>query len=151
MKSFHYSVLLIKPKSIIIVFNFFSGSPFPTTLIVDCSNVVRGTCSLARGSNHTVTVTFTPRQDSSHVVSSLVSWRTWFELPLPGQDKVACNHLQCPLVQGKQTTFSYPLNMPDYVMRVSLRWFKFLIINSLIINKTLDFLFLSRLLFKNIL
>lgn len=99
--------------------SYTSGSPAPISLVVDCSSRVRNTCSLARGQNHTVSVTFTPNHNSSHIVSSLVSWRTWVEMPLPEQDREACNHVQCPLIDGRQTTFSYPLNMPDYVMKVS--------------------------------
>ena len=95
-----------------------AGSPAPLSVSVACDDRVRDTCSIARGLNHTVRVTFDPKRDSS-LVRSAISWRTWVEMPVPAQDSAACNYMSCPIRRGQRTTFSYNLNMPTYVMRVS--------------------------------
>ncbi|KAF2364064.1 MD-2-related lipid-recognition domain [Trinorchestia longiramus] len=91
------------------------GDPVPTSLHVNCTSRVRDVCSLARGQSHSLVVGFTPTTSSSHAVVSLLSWRTWLELPLLGQDTRACSYMNCPLKKGKKTTLDYKLNIPDVV------------------------------------
>ncbi|XP_018024545.1 uncharacterized protein LOC108680261 [Hyalella azteca] len=91
------------------------GGPAPTSLYVNCTSRVRDVCSLARGRSHTLVVTFTPVTTINHAVVSLLSWRTWLEMPLLGQDANACDHMTCPLHAGTKTTLDYRLNIPDVV------------------------------------
>lgn len=91
--------------------------PAPLSLLVECSDRVRKTCSLRRGGNYTVVVRFNPTSDSTTAIRSLVSWNTPFPRPLPAQDGAACGLMPCPLTQGTETTFRYTLNIPRNVMR----------------------------------
>ncbi|KAK8734701.1 hypothetical protein OTU49_005940 [Cherax quadricarinatus] len=93
------------------------GIPGPSAIKVNCSSFERETCTLTKGQTYSIWANFTP-QINVNAVQSSVAWKTWVEMPLPGQDADGCNgYLECPLAQNTPTTFTYPLQIQNFWMR----------------------------------
>ncbi|XP_050732440.1 ecdysteroid-regulated 16 kDa protein-like [Eriocheir sinensis] len=94
-----------------------NGEPAPTSVRMNCSSLVSDTCVLNKENTYLLQVDFVPDSPASDV-ESYVAWRSWVEMPLPGQDSKACDdHLSCPLTPGKVATFTYPLRVERFWMR----------------------------------
>ncbi|MPC80977.1 hypothetical protein E2C01_075577 [Portunus trituberculatus] len=86
---------------------------------MNCSSLLTDTCYLKKGHTYLLQAEFVPQSPSEDVESS-VAWRSWVEMPLPGQDSEACDgRLPCPLTAGTPVNFTYPLHIEDFWMRVS--------------------------------
>lgn len=93
------------------------GVPAPTSVTMECDGMSHGTCLLEKGKTHRLIAEFTPGVSSSRL-QSYVAWKSWVEMPLPGQNSNACqNYIDCPVNQGTQTNFTYPLEIQNFWMR----------------------------------
>uniref|UniRef100_A0A0P4WT97 MD-2-related lipid-recognition domain-containing protein n=1 Tax=Scylla olivacea TaxID=85551 RepID=A0A0P4WT97_SCYOL len=94
-----------------------TGDPVPAAVRMNCSSLLTDTCVLKKGHTYLLQAEFVPQSPSVDVESS-VAWRSWVEMPLPGQDSEACKgRLPCPLTAGIPVTFTYPLHIENFWMR----------------------------------
>lgn len=82
-------------------------------VFMSCANP-RGVCEVRIGSTHTLRAVFIPEINSTDV-DSYVRWNSWFEVPLPGQRRDACDEtISCPVQAGTTTRFTYELDIQDF-------------------------------------
>ncbi|KAK7041664.1 hypothetical protein SK128_001851 [Halocaridina rubra] len=94
-----------------------ADEPTPDTVTMDCEGMSHGTCILKKGQTHTLTADFSPDISSTRV-NTYVAWKSWVEMPLPRENENTChNFIECPLREGTETTFTYPLNIQNFWMR----------------------------------
>ncbi|MPC29454.1 hypothetical protein E2C01_022686 [Portunus trituberculatus] len=56
-----------------------------------------------------------PREYNSSNVDSYVRWNSWMEVPLPEQQRDACDgEIACPVEEGQMTQFTYSLHIQNY-------------------------------------
>lgn len=85
----------------------------PRAVFMTCANR-RGVCEVRIGSSHNLRAIFIPDFNSTDV-DSHVRWNSWFEVPLPGQDRNACDGaIGCPVKAGEVTRFTYSLDIQDF-------------------------------------
>jgi len=90
-----------------------SEEKMPRAVFMSCANR-RGVCEVRIGSSHNLRAIFIPEYNSTDV-DSHVRWNSWFEVPLPGQDRDACSgEIVCPVVAGEVTRFTYNLDIQDF-------------------------------------
>ncbi|CAL4060617.1 unnamed protein product [Meganyctiphanes norvegica] len=85
----------------------------PLALFMTCANN-HGVCEVRIGSQHNLRAVFVPEINSTDV-DSYVRWNSWFEVPLPGQSRDACDEaLSCPIQPGIVTRFTYSLDIQNF-------------------------------------
>ncbi|XP_037787742.1 uncharacterized protein LOC119583339 [Penaeus monodon] len=85
----------------------------PRAVFMSCANR-RGVCEVRIGSTHNLRAIFIPDYNSTNV-DSHVRWNSWFEVPLPGQDRDACDgEIDCPVIAGEVTRFTYVLDIQEF-------------------------------------
>lgn len=90
-----------------------SEEKMPRAVFMSCANR-RGVCEVRIGSTHNLRAIFIPDYNSTDV-DSHVRWNSWFEVPLPGQDRDACDgEINCPVVAGEVTRFTYVLDIQEF-------------------------------------
>lgn len=90
-----------------------SEEKMPRAVFMSCANR-RGVCEVRIGSTHNLRAIFIPDYNSTDV-DSHVRWNSWFEVPLPGQDRDACSgEISCPVKAGEVTRFTYVLDIQDF-------------------------------------
>nr|XP_027215152.1 uncharacterized protein LOC113808024 [Penaeus vannamei] len=95
-----------------------SEEKMPRAVFMSCANR-RGVCEVRIGSTHNLRAIFIPDYNSTDV-DSHVRWNSWFEVPLPGQDRDACDgEINCPVVAGEVTRFTYVLDIQEFWPRRS--------------------------------
>ncbi|XP_042871140.1 uncharacterized protein LOC122252629 [Penaeus japonicus] len=94
------------------------GATTPSSLRMECTQFIRGTCILEKGNTYNLTAEFTPERNLQEVESH-AAWKSWVEMPLYGHESQVCNglYLSCPLRAGQPTTFTYPLHVHEFLMR----------------------------------
>ncbi|KAK8396957.1 hypothetical protein O3P69_005149 [Scylla paramamosain] len=90
-----------------------SEEQVPRALFMTCANR-HGVCEVRLGQSHNLRAIFIPQLNSSDV-DSYVRWNGWMEIPLPDQQRDACDgELACPLVAGQMTQFTYSLQIQNF-------------------------------------
>ncbi|XP_064116153.1 uncharacterized protein LOC135221982 isoform X1 [Macrobrachium nipponense] len=90
-----------------------SEEKMPRAVFMSCANR-RGTCEVRIGHRHNLRAIFIPDFNSTDV-DSHVRWNSWFEVPLPGQDRDACGtSIECPVTAHVPTRFTYTLDIQDF-------------------------------------
>lgn len=90
-----------------------SEEKMPRAVFMTCANR-RGVCEVRVGNTHNLRAIFIPDINATDV-DSYVRWNSWFEVPLPGQKRDACNgNIDCPVVAGHVTRFTYILDIQDF-------------------------------------
>lgn len=85
----------------------------PRAVFMTCANR-RGVCEVRVGNTHNLRAVFIPDINST-TVDSYVRWNSWFEVPLPGQERDACDgEMECPVIAGHVTRFTYSLSIQDF-------------------------------------
>lgn len=85
----------------------------PRAVFMSCANR-RGVCEVRIGSSHNLRAIFIPDINSTDV-DSHVRWNSWFEVPLPGQQRDACDgEIACPVIANEVTRFTYNLDIQDF-------------------------------------
>ncbi|KAK7080719.1 hypothetical protein SK128_010387 [Halocaridina rubra] len=85
----------------------------PRAVFMTCANR-RGVCEVRIGNTHNLRAIFIPDYNATDV-DSYVRWNSWFEVPLPGQNRIACGaNIACPVQAGVPTRFTYTLDIQDF-------------------------------------
>lgn len=85
----------------------------PRAVFMTCANR-RGVCEVRVGNTHNLQAVFLSDTNATDV-DSYVRWNSWFEVPLPGQERNACDgSLRCPVIKGHVTRFTYSLDIQDF-------------------------------------
>ncbi|XP_054154518.1 mite group 2 allergen Lep d 2-like [Oppia nitens] len=69
-------------------------------------------CTLHKGQEITITIEFIANQNSQKAEIDLVAKVGDIEVPVPGVDKNACNHMPCPVKKGDTVTLKYKATIP---------------------------------------
>ena len=67
---------------------------------------------MQKGKDFKLTVDFVANQNTAKVDFKFTASLGTIDIPVPGTDSNACNHLKCPLVKGEKYTFTYPMTVP---------------------------------------
>lgn len=85
----------------------------PKALFMTCANK-HGVCELRKGETHILRAVFIPNHNATNV-DSHVRWNSWLEIPLPNQERDACNNaIKCPVIKNHITRFTYNLHIEDF-------------------------------------
>ncbi|KAG7167740.1 uncharacterized protein LOC121867921 [Homarus americanus] len=90
-----------------------SEEKMPRAVFMTCANR-RGICEVRIGNIHNLRAIFIPDTNATDV-DSHVRWNSWFEVPLPNQQRDACDgEITCPVIAGQITRFTYSLDIQDF-------------------------------------